>query len=155
MVAAELGYNYCKIFSTIDFVKEIAKKCGWDGTKDARNRKFLSDLKDLLTEWDDVPLKDIDRKINTFKYDLQYYGLQDKGVVFIDCREPEEIDKLCKAYDAQTILVRRPSIEGNITSNHADSNVLDYDYDITIHNTGTYEHLKLVAHCFVEAEKLK
>ena len=42
------------ITSTVDFVKDIAKQCGWDGTKDLKNRKFLSDLKDLLTEWNDV-----------------------------------------------------------------------------------------------------
>ena len=33
------------ICSTVDFVKIVAKQCGWDGTKDLKNRKFLSDLK--------------------------------------------------------------------------------------------------------------
>ena len=37
--------------STVDFVKEVAKMCGWDGTKTDENRKFLSDLKDLLSQW--------------------------------------------------------------------------------------------------------
>ena len=37
------------VTSTVDFVKEIATECGWDGTKTLENRKFLSDLKDLLT----------------------------------------------------------------------------------------------------------
>ena len=48
---------YYRSRSSIDKVKEIAKNCGWDGSKDLVNRKFLSDLKDLLTEWDDVPMK--------------------------------------------------------------------------------------------------
>ena len=37
------------VISTVDFVKQIARECGWDGVKTPRNRKFLSDLKDLLT----------------------------------------------------------------------------------------------------------
>ena len=49
-----MGDSFCYILSTVDFVKEIAKKCGWDGTKDLKNRKFLSDLKDLLTNWNNV-----------------------------------------------------------------------------------------------------
>ena len=36
------------ITSTVDFVKEIALNCGWDGSKTLENRRFLSDLKDLL-----------------------------------------------------------------------------------------------------------
>ena len=43
------------VISTVDFIKQIAIECGWDGVKTPRNRKFLSDLKDLLTEWNDVP----------------------------------------------------------------------------------------------------
>ena len=41
-----LGIDIC---STVDFVKVVARQCGWDGTKNLKNRKFLSDLKDLLT----------------------------------------------------------------------------------------------------------
>lgn len=39
----DLVYTYN--ISTVDFVKTIAKECGWDGTKDEKNRKFLSNLK--------------------------------------------------------------------------------------------------------------
>ena len=43
--------------STIDKVKEIARQIGWDGKKDERGRKFLSDLKDAMTDYDDLPRK--------------------------------------------------------------------------------------------------
>ena len=43
-----LGANRILNISTVDFVKEVANFCGWDGTKTPENRKFLSDLKDLV-----------------------------------------------------------------------------------------------------------
>ena len=61
--------------STVDKVKEIAAECGWDGVKSPKNRKFLSDLKDLLTEWGDVPYKDIERKLYMHEANLsEWFG---------------------------------------------------------------------------------
>ena len=54
-----VGPYSCRIISTVDFVKEVAKFCGWNGQKTPKDRKFLSDLKDILTQWDDIPYKDI------------------------------------------------------------------------------------------------
>ena len=39
-----LGANRVLNISTVDFVKEVAKFCGWDGSKQPEDRKFLSDL---------------------------------------------------------------------------------------------------------------
>ena len=39
-----VGESFVKNISTVDFVKEVAMLCGWDGTKTPKNRKFLSDL---------------------------------------------------------------------------------------------------------------
>lgn len=39
--------------SSITRIKEIAKDIGWDGNKDEKGRKFLSDLKKALTEYGD------------------------------------------------------------------------------------------------------
>ena len=47
---------YCYNLSAIDFVKEVATRCGWNGSKELKDRKFLSDLKRVLTEWDDIPI---------------------------------------------------------------------------------------------------
>ena len=47
--------------SSIDFVKKIAFYCGWRGEKNQKNRKFLSDMKDILTEWGDIPYKEIEK----------------------------------------------------------------------------------------------
>ena len=32
--------------STVDFVKEVARICGWKGKKDKKDREFLHDLKE-------------------------------------------------------------------------------------------------------------
>lgn len=132
------GYEY----STVDFVKEIAAKCGWKGEKTPKNRKFLSDLKDLLTEWNDVPFETVKFYIrNTF---LAYENLgvdTDKLVFFIHCREPKEIQKFVDRMGAKALIVRRLEAEEQKQSNHADSNVFNYDYDYVICNNGTKEDL--------------
>lgn len=41
--------NLCYNLSSIDLPKKMALLCGWDGVKNNDSRKFLSDLKDLIT----------------------------------------------------------------------------------------------------------
>ena len=65
-IAAE-NNKIVKKISTIDYVKNIASIIGWDGTKDLKNRRFLSDLKDALTRWDDKPYKETCKEIENFK----------------------------------------------------------------------------------------
>ena len=136
------------IYSTINFVKEIAIQCGWDGAKTPRNRKFLSDLKDLLTEWDDVPLKKIDERVQTLKEaeDVDW-------LLFVDCREPSEIQKLKERLNATTVLIRRESVENIEVSNHADSEVFNYNYDLTIYNNSDIIGLENEAKNFLEYMK--
>lgn len=147
--------NYGIILSTVDLVKEIAKDLGWNGEKTPKDRKFLSDLKDILTEWDDIPIKDIERRINDFLYPIQYHGLDEKEVaIFVICREPKEIDKMCKRFGAKSLIVRRTDAENSKKSNHADEEVLEYQYDIEIDNNGTLLDLTYKALEFVEKEGL-
>lgn len=137
--------NFGKSISTVDFVKEIALKCGWNGEKTPKDRKFLSDLKMLLTEWNDVPYKKVVKEIDMFKYDLEYYDVEENGVVFIMCREPREINKLRVALDAKTLIIRRLEVEKREQSNVADSDILNYIYDYQINNDGTLEELQTKA----------
>lgn len=143
------------ILSTVDLVKEIAKDLGWDGKKTQKDRKFLSDLKDILTEWGDIPIKDVERKINLFMSNIRYFGLDEKeAVIFIMSREPEEIEKMCKQLNAKSLIVRREEAENSEKSNHADREVLNYNYDIEIDNNGTLLDLGYKAIEFVEKEEL-
>lgn len=145
----ELG-AFGKLISTVDFVKKIATECGWDGTKDLKNRKFLSDLKDLLTNWGDVPYKKTLQEIDMFKFDLDYWDVPDKGVVFIMCREPKEIERFERELNAKSVLIQRASVEFEQQSNHADSEVLNHKYDYIIENNGTVDELKEKAKEFLK-----
>ena len=145
----ELG-AFGKLISTVDFVKKIATECGWDGTKDLKNRKFLSDLKDLLTNWGDVPYKKTLQEIDMFKFDLNCWNVPDKGVVFIMCREPKEIERFERELNAKSVLIRRASVEFEQQSNHADSEVLNHKYDYIIENNGTIDELKEKAKEFLK-----
>lgn len=132
---------YADMYSTVDFVKEVAAMCGWDGTKTLENRAFLSDLKDLLTKWNDIPFKKVENKAKQFANELSCWGLDDAvAYLFVDCREPNEIQRLCDELGAISVCVRRSEVENQVTSNHADSNALNYKYDYTLYNEGDLPH---------------
>ena len=130
------------VTSTVDFVKEIAAECGWDGTKTLENRKFLSDLKDLLTQWGNVPYKMIVNRANSLPNNMDW-------IMFVDCREPAEIQKLKEGLNATTVLIRRPGDEEAETSNHADAGVFNYEYDLTIENNSDIMDLAKKAKDFI------
>lgn len=111
----------------------------------------MSDLKDLLTEWNDVPYQQIRSEIAKIYLIAEQYGLDhNKFVIFIHCREPEEIQRFVNEYKAITVLMRRSEVEENPQSNHSDSEVFNYNYDVTIHNENSLETLKLAANVFLE-----
>ena len=145
---------YADIYSTVTFVKEIAERCGWNGEKTPKNRKFLSDLKDLLTEWNDVPFKKTERAAKMLNSELAMFGLNDKtAYLFVDSREPEEIQRFCDELGAISVLVRRPSVENNETSNHADANVFNCRYDFIIMNDKEITDLYEAADEFIKIIK--
>ncbi len=120
--------------STVEIPKEIATSIGWDGTKDDKSRKFLSDLKDLITEYND----------GIFKSLINFVNLQNQySVIFIHCREPKEIAKFKEYFGDQcvTLLVDAQKRLKHIPDNHADKNVYNYKYDLVIDNNSTIENL--------------
>ena len=146
-----LGAEFVRNVSTVDFVKEVAETCGWDGTKTPKNRKFLSDLKDLLTEWDDVPLRKVTEEVEAYATYLTINQQWNTGLVFIHCREPKEIDKLVREFggEAKTLLIRRFTAESVEQINHADNEVLNYSYDYTIYNNYSLSALRGQAEIFL------
>ncbi len=156
MCVEMVRFHAVSIISTIDFVKEVARFCGWNDEKTPENRKFLSQLKHLLTEWDNVPYKHTvfeteKEKENFTENDFH----ENEYAIFIDCREPEEITKLKVALGAKAILIRRDEAESKTTSNASDAGVLSYDgYDIAITNNGSLEELRDTVYNFLEIEGL-
>jgi len=109
--------------------------------KTEKDRKFLSDLKKLTTEYNDMAFNSIKEAINQFKE-------SDKEILFIHIREPEEIKRAVDAFDAKTLLVKREGI-AKIESNYSDASVENYEYDFIIENT-TLEDLEIKALKFVK-----
>lgn len=132
-------------YSIVDLPKEAAKVLGWDGGKTEKDRRFLSDIMDLSTGYNDAPFKDVLSLVTDFKNNKDYAEYK---VLLIDIREPEEIARAVEAFGAETILIRNPSVS-KIDSNHADRDVENYEYDYIIENNGTLEQLERVAKLFV------
>lgn len=133
-------------YSSIDRVKEIARYCGWDGGKEEKDRKFLSDLKVLTSEYSDMPFKDIYKRVDWFMNVDDHYK-----VLIIDIREPAEIERAKREFSAKTVLIENINVK-NITSNMADAGVFDYTYDYVIQNNGTLEEFMLNIEKFAKEE---
>ena len=130
-------------YSIVDLPKEAAKVLGWNGGKTEKDRKFLSDIMDLSTEYNDCPFQDVSSVVADFKNNL----IEDE-VLFIDMRDPKDIARAVEVFGAETILVRNPNV-AKIESNHADANVENYKYDYIIENDGTLKQLDMAAKTFV------
>lgn len=144
-----IGENYMLDISTVDLVKHLAALAGWDGTKTPKNRKFLSDLKQLLIEWDDVPYKDVIRTAQNARTDLDAYGVNHTLYVFVQCREPEEIQKFVDRVGAHTVFISRKDHE--TPTNESDITTRRYNYEATIFNDGDLDQLKLCAQAYVKS----
>lgn len=121
--------------SSIDPIKDIARTCGWDGSKDDKSRRFLSDLKALTIAYNNFP---------TVWAKERYLGFLDSDdeIMFLHIREPEEIAKFVEATGgaAKTLLIRggdrmTKSNYGNVS----DDGVEDYTYDYYFTNDKTLE----------------
>lgn len=116
---------------------------GWDGGKTEEDRKFLSDLKILWTNYNDTPFKTMVATINTFKKHTEY------KVLFLMIREPEEIQRMVDYCKAKTLLIKSNRVSP-IKSNMADANVNNYEYDYTVYNNGSLDDLEKQALEFAE-----
>ena len=118
--------------SSIDVIKEIAKGFGWDGSKDDKSRKFLSDLKKAFSDYNDLPMRDVVGQAKSFLEDDFYQ------IMYIHIREPEYIAEFRNRVfpnKCVAILVKRKEIDSKSAyGNSSDDNVYDYDYDYVFNN---------------------
>lgn len=113
--------------SSIDPISAIARQAGWNGKKDNRARKFLSDLKQLTVEFNDLPTKYLCEEYRKFIN-------SDNELMFVHIRESDQITHFLDSIDGEavTLLIRR----GNAAyfGNASDDNVENYNYDFTYYN---------------------
>lgn len=151
MACKKLGGGRGFIYSTIDPIKEMANKIGWDGKKDAAGRRLLSDLKQAMNRYCNYTMEQLEETINAIEATSKIVSIQDP-VVFIDSREPDEIAAIKKLYNATTILIVRDKPEE--LSNKSDSNVNGYKYDLVIENTMGLKELEESVDMFLRVEGL-
>lgn len=159
-------YADVKHTSSVDMVKVHAEHLGWDGKKDEAGRRFLSDIKDAMTRYNDGPFNYVMDLIKQFAvvYDPLSWSKRNKhknrydtSILFIDVREPNEIEKIVEAFkskgyrgcDIRTALVVRDSAE-EVKGNHAGTGVYDYSYDYIIDNNYDLMVLDDSANAFVK-----
>lgn len=140
-------------FSMVDGIKEVARRAKWNGSKDLKDRKFLSDLKDLIDEYNDFSFREVEENITrSFKYYDRYWrdftDNKVEPVFFIHAREPKDIQRWKDEHGARAVIVRRNEIEGEY-GNHADDQVFDFDYDYIVYNQGTLDELFELAKNFI------
>lgn len=126
-------------YSIVNLSKEVATLLGWDGGKTEKDRKFLSDIMDISTEYNDAPFQDVVSLVADFKN-----GKLNADVLVIDMRDPKDIARAVEIFGATTVLIRNPRAE-SIETNHADRDVEDFKYDYVIDNDGTFEDLDIKA----------
>lgn len=133
-----------KNISSVDKVKSVAEIAfGWNGKKDDKSRKMLSDMKRVWSEFNDGPTKYVFEKIDIdTKYCIEKNKKLENNIYFLHIREPGEIDKVKNKYEKNciTLLIRKNT--EFIPSNYSDKNVENYKYDYIIENNGDIKELE-------------
>jgi hypothetical protein len=130
---------YAKTISSIDPVKDLARRCGWNGEKDNKSRKFLSDLKSLLIAYNDYPNVYLEKEYEKFLQD----DAQD--ILFVHIRENDQIEDFKSRLRTKciTLLIRSQlaGTAGEVYGNDSDDKAEDYPYDYEFTNEPPLEAL--------------
>lgn len=131
-------YASVKKISIIDLTKEMATMAGWDGFKNDRSRKFLSDLKSLIDDFNDASFCDIERKL------IAYIDSDDYDYILIDARRIKDIDRMRKEFDAKSVYIENNNIKYKPTNiDDIEAQYNNSKYDLTISNNGTLRQFEI------------
>jgi hypothetical protein len=139
-ILVDYGIGSVYSYSAVDEIKQWAQMMGWDGVKDEKGRKFLSDLKQLSINFNDGPTKYLSRMIEG--------SLAKSCVIFLHVREPQEIAKI-KAIHPEIITCHMTRSSAPSYQNISDANTLNYHYDEYLQNDGALADLNVVAWQFL------
>jgi hypothetical protein len=146
-VAEQMREGSAEVVSSITPIKEIAYKYGYsDDDKNLMARRFLSELKAVFIEWNDLPLMYLGPIIDDF------LDTPSKKLLFVMIREPVEIKKFktlvdrklvdltkegnCPSTEIVTLLIKRPEVDSIDFCNESDDYVDNYNYDYIYNNDG-------------------
>ena len=131
------GRHHVYNCSSIDPIKEIAKKLGWEeDDKSDKARKFLSDLKFISSGFNDYPLGCL-----LERYKTEFMPTHGYDIMFVHIREPKEIAKFKLLIpNCKTLLVKSNRTERDY-GNEADDGVDNYNYDYVYHNDKPLEEV--------------
>ena len=136
-----------KHISSITPIKRASEEIGWNGEKTPEYRNFLCEFKKFLNAQGNFIWNYLDKQVEEFMAD-------DKNqVLLIDIREPEEITKAVKRYNAKTIFISNSKAQNNAVRknlNESDLNVRCYSYDYNIKNDGSMNEFRANAKAFAE-----
>ena len=131
-------------FSTIDIVRQAGQLLGCTD-KSEKSRKFISDLKDLATEYNNHSRVYIEKQIK----DL-WKSNGSSTIIFVHSREPKQISEFEEYFvkngivdNFLSVLVSSSRVK-RITTNY------DYDYDYYIQNDRGLDELRSKAKVFVD-----
>lgn len=115
--------------SSITPIKEIAVNYGWKGEKTPKARKFLADLKEVFTQYNDLPT-------NYLMQQYEEFSAGEEELMFAHIREGKEIDKLKERVLGRciTLLIKRTGDGPENWGNASDDEVENYRYDFVYEN---------------------
>lgn len=134
-----LGKHYVTyVYTSITPIKAAASVLGWGGEKTQKARKFLSDLKDISTAYNNLPFQYMAEKLEEVE--------EDDVLAIFHIREPREIDKfkwyaINTGYMCKTLLIKSKRAQRDY-GNHADDDVELYGYDMIYQNDGRLEDME-------------
>lgn len=129
-------------YSIVDCVKDILSPVDNGMHKTEKYRKLVSDVKLALESYNDYPYRNVTSVVcDFFNDDLPH------ELLCIDMREPHNIERAKKDFNALSILVEQDGVKP-ILSNVGDASVYESSYNFTVNNSSDLKNLKR------EAERL-
>jgi hypothetical protein len=132
-----INHYFAEKISSITPILKIARDNGWNGTKNSKSRKFLSDLKRAFIDFNNLPNIYLVEECNRF---LQ----SDNDILFVHIRESDQINEFLLNIKNTcvycTLLInnmkkKKPVFWGNDSDDYVDN----YRYSYTYYNIMTLE----------------
>ena len=123
---------YADKISSITPIINIARDNGWDGVKDKKSRRFLSELKRVFIDYNDLPNKYLLEECSDFFE-------SNNDILFVQIREKDQINEFINCIRDKcvccTLVINNNEEPGNVLiGNDSDDLAYDYPYDFRYFN---------------------